>query len=60
MSTFLPIDRKLIAREAAKMFLEVGAVHFYKKEPFKFTSAGRARSIPTRARSSRTRACARR
>jgi orotate phosphoribosyltransferase len=38
MSTFLPIDRKLIAREAAKMFLEIGAVHFYKNEPFKFTS----------------------
>ncbi len=38
MSTFLPIDRKLIAREAAKMFLEIGAVHFYKDEPFKFTS----------------------
>ncbi len=38
MSTFLPIDRKLIAREAAKMFLEIGAVHFYKTEPFKFTS----------------------
>ena len=38
MTTFMPIDRKLIAREAAKMFLEIEAVHFYKAEPFKFTS----------------------
>lgn len=38
MTTFMPIDRKLIAREAAKMFLEIEAVHFYKDEPFKFTS----------------------
>jgi len=38
MTSFLPIDRKLIAREAAKMFLEIEAVHFYKTEPFKFTS----------------------
>ncbi|MDP4023902.1 orotate phosphoribosyltransferase [Methylobacterium sp. NEAU 140] len=38
MTTFLPIDRTLIAREAAKMFLEIKAVHFYDGEPFKFTS----------------------
>ena len=38
MTTFLPIDRSLIAREAAKMFLEIKAVHFYQGEPFKFTS----------------------
>lgn len=38
MTTFIPIDRKLIAREAAKMFLEIKAVHFYTGEPFKFTS----------------------
>jgi orotate phosphoribosyltransferase len=37
-TSFLPIDRTLIAREAAKMFLEIQAVHFYKDEPFKFTS----------------------
>jgi orotate phosphoribosyltransferase len=38
MTTFLPIDRTLIAREAAKMFLEIKAVHFYQDEPFTFTS----------------------
>jgi len=37
-SPFLPLDRTVIAREAAKMFLEIGAVLFYKDEPFKFTS----------------------
>ncbi|CAM3049566.1 MULTISPECIES: orotate phosphoribosyltransferase [Methylobacterium] len=37
-TSFLPIDRTIIAREAAKMFLEIQAVHFYKDEPFKFTS----------------------
>ncbi|MCJ2123534.1 orotate phosphoribosyltransferase [Methylobacterium sp. J-077] len=37
-SPFLPLDRAVIAREAAKMFLEIGAVLFYKDEPFKFTS----------------------
>ncbi|QEE40638.1 MULTISPECIES: orotate phosphoribosyltransferase [unclassified Methylobacterium] len=37
-TSFLPTDRTLIAREAAKMFLEIQAVHFYKDEPFKFTS----------------------
>ena len=37
-TSFLPIDRALIAREAAKMFLEIKAVHFYQGEPFKFTS----------------------
>ena len=28
-SPFLPLDRTVIAREAAKMFLEIGAVLFY-------------------------------
>ncbi|MCJ2068087.1 orotate phosphoribosyltransferase [Methylobacterium sp. J-030] len=37
-SPFLPLDRAVVAREAAKMFLEIGAVLFYKDEPFKFTS----------------------
>jgi orotate phosphoribosyltransferase len=37
-SPFLPLDRTVIAREAAKMFLEIEAVLFYKDEPFKFTS----------------------
>lgn len=37
-SPFLPLDRAVIAREAAKMFLEIGAVLFYRDEPFKFTS----------------------
>ena len=37
-TSFLPIDRTLIAREAAKMFLEIQAVHFYKDEPFTVTS----------------------
>lgn len=37
-SPFLPLDRAVMAREAAKMFLEIGAVLFYKDEPFKFTS----------------------
>ena len=37
-SPFLPLDRHVIAREAAKMFLEIGAVLFYEDEPFKFTS----------------------
>ncbi|SFM19917.1 orotate phosphoribosyltransferase [Methylobacterium pseudosasicola] len=37
-TSFLPIDRTIIAREAAKMFLEIGAVLFYEDEPFKFTS----------------------
>lgn len=37
-TSFLPIDRTLIAREAAKMFLEIKAVHFYQGEPFTFTS----------------------
>lgn len=37
---FLPVapDRAVIAREAAKMFLEVKAVNFYDGKPFIFTS----------------------
>ena len=39
MTTFpLPVDKALIAREAAKMLLEIGAVHFYEEKPFIFTS----------------------
>lgn len=34
----LPIDRAIIAREAAKMLLEIKAVHFYTDKPFIFTS----------------------
>jgi orotate phosphoribosyltransferase len=34
----LPIDRAIIAEEAAKMLLEIGAVHFYSDKPFIFTS----------------------
>ncbi|GJE60045.1 orotate phosphoribosyltransferase [Methylobacterium trifolii] len=37
-TSFLPIDRSVIAREAAKMLLEIKAVHFYQDEPFTFTS----------------------
>ncbi|GBU18089.1 MULTISPECIES: orotate phosphoribosyltransferase [Methylobacterium] len=37
-TTFLPIDREAVAREAAKMLLEIGAVHFYQDKPFTFTS----------------------
>ena len=35
---FSPIDRDAIAREAAKMLLEIKAVHFYSDKPFIFTS----------------------
>jgi orotate phosphoribosyltransferase len=35
---FLPQDRAVIAREAAKMLLEIKAVHFYEDKPFVFTS----------------------
>ena len=39
MATYpLPIDRKVIAREAAKTLLEIKAVHFFKEKPFVFTS----------------------
>ena len=37
-TSFLPIDRAVIAREAAKMLLEIKAVHFYQDKPFTFTS----------------------
>lgn len=37
-TSFLPIDRSLIAREAAKMLLEIRAVNFYESKPFIFTS----------------------
>ncbi|MGO4403689.1 orotate phosphoribosyltransferase [Bosea sp. RAF48] len=35
---FTPTDRTVIAREAAKMLLEIKAVHFYSDKPFFFTS----------------------
>jgi orotate phosphoribosyltransferase len=35
---FTAADRSVLAREAAKMFLEINAVHFYKDKPFVFTS----------------------
>lgn len=35
---FTPTDRTVIAREAAKMLLEIQAVHFYSDKPFVFTS----------------------
>ncbi|WP_199087927.1 orotate phosphoribosyltransferase [Bosea sp. ASV33] len=35
---FTPTDRAEIAREAAKMLLEIKAVHFYSDKPFFFTS----------------------
>ena len=35
---FTPTDRVEIAREAAKMLLEIKAVHFYSDKPFFFTS----------------------
>ncbi len=39
MATYpLPIDRKVIAREAAKTLLEIKAVHFFEEKPFVFTS----------------------
>ena len=39
MPTFPPpVDKAVIAREAAKMLLEIGAVHFYEEKPFIFTS----------------------
>ncbi len=34
----LPVDRSTIAHEAAKMLLEIKAVHFYSDKPFFFTS----------------------
>ncbi|MDR3440289.1 orotate phosphoribosyltransferase [Telmatospirillum sp.] len=39
MTTFsLPVDKERIALEAAKMLLEIKAVHFYDEKPFFFTS----------------------
>ncbi len=35
---YMPVDRATIALEAAKMLLEIKAVHFYKDKPFIFTS----------------------
>ncbi|NKK56225.1 orotate phosphoribosyltransferase [Rhizobium leguminosarum bv. viciae] len=37
-SLYSPLDKKMIAREAAKMLLEIEAVHFYRDKPFFFTS----------------------
>ena len=34
----LPLDKDIIAHEAAKMLLEIKAVHFYSDKPFFFTS----------------------
>jgi orotate phosphoribosyltransferase len=34
----LPVDRSTIALEAAKMLLEIKAIHFYDNKPFVFTS----------------------
>ena len=39
MTTFsIPLDRTVIADAAAKMLLEIEAIHFYKDKPFIFTS----------------------
>ncbi len=39
MATYpLPVDRAVIARQAARMLLEIKAVHFYEDKPFIFTS----------------------
>ena len=35
---YMPVDRATIALEAAKMLLEIKAVHFYSDKPFIFTS----------------------
>lgn len=35
---YAPVDRETIAEEAAKMLLEIKAVHFYDEKPFVFTS----------------------
>ena len=37
-NTFLPLDPAVVAREAAKMFLEISAVNFSADKPFIFTS----------------------
>ena len=50
MPTFpLPIDKATIAREAAKILLEIGAVHFYEDKPFILTS-GKASPVYTDCR----------
>ena len=50
MPTFPPpIDKALIAREAAKILLEIGAVHFYADKPFILTS-GKASPVYTDCR----------
>ena len=36
----MPADRTVIARQAAKMLLEIKAVHFYEDKPFILTSGG--------------------
>jgi orotate phosphoribosyltransferase len=38
MPALSPIDQAAIAHQAAKMFLEIKAVHFYSDKPFVFTS----------------------
>jgi orotate phosphoribosyltransferase len=35
---FPPVDKAVVAREAARMLLEIKAVHFYDEKPFVFTS----------------------
>lgn len=37
-SLYTPVDKETIAKEAAKMLLEIKAVHFYDEKPFFFTS----------------------
>ena len=37
-SLYAPVDRETIALEAARMLLEIRAVHFYQDKPFVFTS----------------------
>lgn len=50
MPTFPPpIDKALIAREAAKILLEIGAVHLYEDKPFILTS-GKASPVYTDCR----------
>jgi len=38
LTSTTPVDRAVIAHEAAKMLLEIKAVHFYANKPFIFTS----------------------
>src|SRR6185312_815769 len=37
-ASLLPIDKVTVAHEAARMLLEIKAVHFYTDKPFVFTS----------------------